>query len=67
MAYHADWGADLGPIGENFGAACDQIDPAEVMLGRLHQQATQGLAIPGRPGRKPTILDHFPAPRDPEN
>ena len=39
-------GADLGPVGEDFGRACDQIDRADVMLAGLHDQARRGLARP---------------------
>jgi hypothetical protein len=45
-AYCASRGASLGPIGENFGAACDQLDRADLMLAELHQRARQGLAQP---------------------
>jgi hypothetical protein len=41
-------GTDHGPIGQNFGAACDQIDRADVMLAGLHDQARHGLAHPGQ-------------------
>ena len=41
-------GADLGPVGENFGRACDQIDRADVMLAGLHDRARHDLAHPGQ-------------------
>jgi hypothetical protein len=46
MEYCIGRGTDLGPISENFGAACDQVDQADVMLARLHDRAREGLALP---------------------
>ena len=46
MQYCVARGADLGPVGENFGAACDQIDRADIMLAARHQQARHGRAQP---------------------
>ena len=46
LEYCIGRGTDLGPIGENFGAACDQVDQADAMLARLHDRAREGLAIP---------------------
>jgi len=48
MEYCAARGADLGPVGENFGAACDQIDRADVMLAGLRARARHGRAVPGQ-------------------
>jgi hypothetical protein len=47
MEYCVARGAALGPVGENFGRACDQIDRADVMLVGLHERARQGL-VPER-------------------
>jgi hypothetical protein len=46
LEYCIGRGTDLGPIGENFGSACDQVDQADAMLARLHDRAREGLALP---------------------
>jgi hypothetical protein len=46
LRYCVNRGTELGPVGENFAAACDQLDRADAMLARLHNQATNGHAIP---------------------
>jgi hypothetical protein len=49
MQYSVARGADVGPVGENFGAACDQIDRADTMLAAgLHDQARHGRVLPER-------------------
>ena len=46
MEYCTSRGAALGPVGQDFGAACDQIDRADLMLADLRDRARQRLAQP---------------------
>jgi hypothetical protein len=67
MEYCISRDADMGPVGENFGRACDQIDRTEAMMKRLQDQARQSTRDPAHAvrgaGRAPvTAL----AGRDPE-
>ena len=44
--YTVSRGPRLGPVGENFGAACHQIDRADLMLADLHERIRQGQIPP---------------------
>jgi hypothetical protein len=48
LQYSVARGPEVGPIGENFAAACDQIDRADTMLKSLHDRARHGRAHPER-------------------
>jgi hypothetical protein len=59
-------GTDLGPVGTDFGAICDQIDQADAMLAGLRERTREGRGTPeaARPdasGQEPIAL----ARRDP--
>ena len=68
MQYCVARGAELGPVGENFAAACDQLDRADTMLKGLHDRARHGRAHPERP--RPEIDEPGPvalASRNPDS
>ena len=44
--YAVSRGPRLGPVGENFGAACHQIDRADLMLAGLHERIRHGQIPP---------------------
>ena len=44
--YAVSRGPRLGPVGENFGAACHQLDRADLMLADLHERIRQGQIPP---------------------
>ena len=67
MAYCTARSGDLGPVGEDFGRACDQIDRSDVMLagparaGHARHRRTR----PSR-ARRPDHGAGRPGPREPE-
>lgn len=50
LQYAAARGIDLGRLGDNFGAACDQVDLADAILENLHARAVEERRHPGLAG-----------------
>ena len=65
--YAVGRGTDLGPVGTDFGAICDQIDQADAMLVGLRERTRQGrtpeAAQPDTGAQQPLVL----ARRDPDS
>ena len=68
MEYCTARGADLGPVGPDFGAACDRIDRADLVLSDLRERVRQSPVQPEPPWPEtdgPRIIAL--ARRDPES
>jgi len=52
-------GNQLGPIGDHFGTACDQLDRADLMLTDIYKHAGQGEAWPDTDGPGLTALARY--------
>ena len=70
LQYAVARGADSGPVGDDFGAVCDQIDRADAMLEELRNRVQQAHAAPEQPRRgpqRPAPHRHGPPrPRQPD-
>ena len=67
MEYCIARGTDLGPVGENFGAACDQIDRADTLLAGAHARARHRGRAPEPVARDRRAPDHRPGPPRPRD